>query len=68
MIGGLQCLSKIPNIMRPFVEEIVDVKEDGHCGFRVIARHLGMDGEDHVLIRRVLIHELKNHKSDYMPI
>ena len=34
-------ISQIPNIMRPFVEEIVNVKGDGHCGFWVIARHLG---------------------------
>jgi len=44
-------ISQIPNIMRPLVEEIVNVKRDGHCGFWVIARHLGMDEEDHVLIR-----------------
>ena len=61
-------ISQIPNIMRPLVEEIVNVKRDGHCGFRVIARHLGMDEKDHVLIRQALIHELRNHKNDYMPI
>jgi hypothetical protein len=54
--------------MRPFVEDIVNVKRDGHCGFWVIARHLGKDEEDHVLVRYALINELKNHKSDYMPI
>jgi len=27
-----------------------------------------MDEEDHVLVRQELIHELRNHKSDYMPI
>jgi len=61
-------ISQIPNIMRPFVEEIVNVKRDSHCGFRVIAVHLGMDEEDHVLIRQALIHELRSHKSDYMSI
>jgi hypothetical protein len=54
--------------MRPFVEEIVNVKGDDNCGFRIIARHLGMDEEDHVLVRESLIHELRNHKSDYMSI
>jgi len=54
--------------MRPFVEEIVNVKGDGHCGFQVVDRHLGMDKEDHVLVRQALIQELRNHKSDYMPI
>jgi len=46
----------------------VNVKRDGHCGFRVIATHLGMDEEDHVLVRQALIHELRNQKSDYMPL
>jgi len=61
-------ISQIPPIMRPFVEDIVNVKGYGHCGFREIARYLGMDEEDHVLVRQALIHELRNHKSDYMPI
>jgi len=61
-------ISQIPNLMRPFVEEIVNVKWDGHCGFRVVARHLGTDEEDHVLVCQALIQELRNHKSDYMPI
>jgi len=30
----------IPNITRPFVEEIMNVERDGNCGFWVIARHL----------------------------
>ena len=34
----------------------------------MIARHLGKDEEDHVLVRYALINELKNHKSDYMLI
>jgi len=55
-------------IMRPFIEEIVNVKGDGNCEFRVIARHMGMIEENHVLVRHALIHELKNHKSDYLSI
>jgi len=46
----------------------VNVKGDGNCGFRVIARHLGMDEDNNVLVRHALINELKNHKSDYLPI
>jgi hypothetical protein len=61
-------LTQMPMIMRPFIEKIVNVKRDGNCGFRVIARHMGMDEENHVLVRDALIHELKNHKSDYLPI
>jgi hypothetical protein len=45
-----------------------DRKGDDNCGFLVIARHLGMDEENNVLVRSALIHELKNHKSDYLSI
>jgi len=61
-------ISQIPNIMRPYIEDIVNVRGDGNCGFRVIARHMGFNEEDHVLVRHALINELKNHKSDYLPI
>ena len=42
-------------IMRPYIEDIVNVKGDGNCGFRVIARHLGMDEDSHVLVRHAFI-------------
>jgi len=54
--------------MRLYVEDIVNVRGDGNCGFRVVARHMGLKEEDHVLVRHALINELKNHKSDYLPI
>jgi len=57
-----------PKIIRPYIENIVNVKWDGNCGYRVIARHMGMDEENHVLVRSALIHELKTKKSDYLPI
>jgi len=61
-------ISQIPNLLRPYIEDIVNVRGDGNCGFRVIARHMGFNEEDHVLVRHALINELKNHKSDYLPI
>jgi len=61
-------ISQIPHLMRPYVEDIVNVRGDGNCGFRVVARHMGLNEEDHVLIRHALINELKNHKNDYLPI
>jgi len=61
-------ISQIPNIMRPYIEEIINVRGDGNCGFRVIARHMGFNEEDHFLVRHALINELKNHKSDYLLI
>ena len=46
-------------IMRPSIENIVNVKGYDNCEFRVIARHMGMDEENHVLVPSALIHELK---------
>ncbi|RHN65023.1 putative OTU domain, FHY3/FAR1 family protein [Medicago truncatula] len=53
--------------MRPFVEDILNVKGDGNCGFRVVAMHMGLNEDSHVLVLHALINELKNHKSDYLP-
>ncbi|KEH25864.1 OTU-like cysteine protease [Medicago truncatula] len=60
-------ISQIPNLMRPYIEDIVNVKGDGNCGFRVVARHMRLNEDSHVLVRHALINELKNHKSDYFP-
>jgi len=64
----LPYISQIPHLMRPYVEDIVNVRGDGNCGFRVVARYMGLNEEDHILVRHALINELKNHKSDYLPI
>jgi len=37
--------------MIPYIENIVNVKGDDNCGFRVIARHMGMVEENRILIR-----------------
>jgi len=36
--------------MRPYIEDIVNVRGNGNCGFWVIAKHMGFEGE-------------KNHKK-----
>ncbi|KEH19766.1 hypothetical protein MTR_8g468040 [Medicago truncatula] len=61
-------ITQMPMIMRPFIQEIVNVKGSGNYGFWVIARHMGMDDENHVLVCNALSNELKNHKSDYLSI
>ena len=54
--------------MRPYVEGIVDVICDGQCGFRAIAESGGLTEESHVMVRRALIKELKEHKNKYIEI
>jgi len=58
----------MPKFTRPFIEGIVDVIGDGHCGFRTIAQSVGLTKESHVMVRRALIKELKEHKNKYIEI
>jgi len=44
-------ISQIPYLMRPYVEDTVNVRGDVNCGFRVVARHMGLNEEDRVLVR-----------------
>ena len=53
----------MPKFMRPYTERIVDVIGDGHCGFRAIAESVGLAEEGHVMVRRPLIKELKEHTN-----
>jgi len=45
----------MPKFMRPYIERIVDVIGNGHCGFRVIAESMGLTEENLVMVRRALI-------------
>jgi len=54
--------------MVPFIEKVVDVIGDGHCGFRAIAEFMGLTEESHIMIRHNLIKELKDHRDDYVRV
>jgi len=54
--------------MRPYIEEIVDVIGNGHCGFRAIAESVGLTKKSHVMVRRALIEKLKEHRNKYIEI
>jgi len=54
--------------MKPYIENIVNVKGDDNFGFRVMARRMDTDEENHLLVRSALIHELKTNILDYLPI
>ncbi|AES79529.1 hypothetical protein MTR_7g069450 [Medicago truncatula] len=58
----------MPKFMRPYIEGIVDVIGDGHCGFRAIAERVGLTEESHVMVRRALIKELKEHRNKYIEV
>jgi len=54
--------------MRPYIEIIVDVIGDENCRFRAIAESLGLTEERHVMVRRALIQEVKEHRNEYIEI
>lgn len=54
--------------MRPFIEKIVDIKGNGNCAFRAIAKSLSLTEDNHVMVRRALIREVKEHRNEYMRI
>lgn len=45
--------------------DIIDVKADGHCGFRAIASLLGMGEESWPLIRMDLFKEISQWREEY---
>ena len=64
----LSLMYYMPKFMRPYIERIVDVIGDGYCGFRAIAESLGLTEESHVMVWRVLIQEVKEHRNNYIKI
>ncbi|KEH19564.1 OTU-like cysteine protease [Medicago truncatula] len=58
----------IARFMLPFIENVLDVLGDGHCGFRAIAEFMGLTEKNHIMIRTHLIQELKDHRDDYVEV
>jgi len=54
----------MPKFMVPFIEKVVDVIGDGHCGFQAIDNFMGLTEESHIMIGRHLIQELKDHRDE----
>ena len=49
---------QFPAGYHPYILDVVDVKADGHCGYRVVAAELGMGEESWVVVRMNLLKEL----------
>jgi len=49
----------------PYILDVIDVKVDGHCGFRVIASLLGMGEESWPLIIMDLFKEISQWREEY---
>ena len=51
--------------MHEFIEDVVDVQADGHCGYQVIAACFGEGEDSWPLIRLNLIKEMKEWRDLY---
>lgn len=67
-IPVMRPIDYMPRFMLPFIEKVVDVIGDGHCGFRAIAEFMGLTEQNHLMIRTHLIQELKDHRDDYVEV
>ncbi|KAL5134458.1 Protein FAR1-RELATED SEQUENCE 5 [Glycine soja] len=54
--------------MHGFIEDVVDVKADGNCGYRSVFALLGMGEECWAMMRNELIKELGKWSQDYIKI
>jgi len=52
--------------MQDFIEDIVDVKADDNCGYRVIASLLGLGEDSWCLVHNHLLIELGQRRDDYI--
>jgi hypothetical protein len=59
-------LQYLPTFIQPYVEKILDVNADGHCGFRSTAVCLGQDTESYMDIRQQLYHEIRRCRDFYV--
>ncbi|XP_058766090.1 uncharacterized protein LOC131639622 [Vicia villosa] len=56
---------EIPVFMHKYIDRIVNVAEDGNCGFLTVSALLGKGEDAHEVVRHDLIKELMNHKDSH---
>ncbi|KAL5142514.1 PKS-NRPS hybrid synthetase [Glycine soja] len=61
-------LDQFPPFMHDFIEDVVDVKANGNCGYRSVSVLLGMGEECWAMMRSELIKELGKWSQDYIKI
>ena len=52
--------------IQDFIENVVDVKADGNCGYRAIAGLLGLGEESWSIVRNHLLKELGEWRDEYI--
>ena len=64
----LKYIKCFPHQIRKHIVNIVDVKADGHCGYRSIAGLLGMGEDGWGTVRQDLVHELQTFHDEYVQL
>ena len=52
----------------PYILDVVDVKADGHCGYRAVVAKLGMGEESWAVVRMNLLKELSEWRQEYVEL
>ncbi|KAH1238627.1 hypothetical protein GmHk_08G023250 [Glycine max] len=61
-----QCWDQFHLFIHNSIENIVDVKADGDCGYHTIVALLGMDEDSWLLVRNHLLNELGKWSNEYI--
>jgi len=61
-------LDQFQKFIHNFIDNIVDVKADGNCGYRSVAGLLGMGEDSWSLVRNHLLKELGKFLDDYIKL
>src|SRR4051812_37384038 len=61
-------IDQIPESFREYVSQIIDVKGDGNCGFRVVRSFLGQGEDNWAQVRVDLSKEMSKNDDMYMKI
>jgi len=67
-IPVMRPIEYMSRFMLPFIEKVMDVIGDGHCGIQAIAEFMRLTEQSHIMIRTHLIQELKDHRDDYVEV
>ena len=54
--------------IQDFIENIIDVKDDGNCGYRVIVALLGMGEDSWSLVHNHFLKELGQQSDEYIDL
>ncbi|XP_058181225.1 PKS-NRPS hybrid synthetase cheA-like [Rhododendron vialii] len=56
---------KFPEAIRPYIESVKDVEDDGNCGFRAVSGFMKDDVHEWLMVRSDLLKELETHLHCY---